>query len=276
MEWFEGGEWKDMKKKLWLSPNSIWKYYCGFKKHHWPCHLSSPLLDTTCLCSKGNEWKKWLMLKQKYKILQFSSLLFSSLHPSHFDLCLTDVLFICGHGPEMKRDWWLSGGNAEQSLEPIWTSGNGWLLLPSIIFSPNDYSLQGTYGSPLMKLGANKKICKDTGNRHEGKQEREMRRWREGERKKHNLKHLSRMPSDSTCPPSTMIILPQCGQWTDMPPLIPLPPVFLSSAPQLPLHHSLSVCGLSVSHGFMTVHMSIYFGLHYESVTVSVYFRCTD
>lgn len=30
----------------------------------------------------------------------------SSLHPSHFDLYVKDAVFVCGHGPEMKRDWW--------------------------------------------------------------------------------------------------------------------------------------------------------------------------
>lgn len=41
-----------------------------------------------------------------------------------------------------------------------------------------------------------------------------MKRWREGERTK--TEHLSRMLGDVTCPQSSMIILSQCGQCTDM------------------------------------------------------------
>lgn len=55
--------------------------------------------------------ESWLMLKQ-------STNLFTR---AKFDLCVTDVAFICGYGPSMKRDgWWVSGGNAEQSSDPIW------------------------------------------------------------------------------------------------------------------------------------------------------------
>lgn len=98
-----------------------------------------------------------------------STYVFLSLHPSRLDSCGADVSFIRGHGPEMKRVWWLSDGNAEQSSEPIWASGavcgNDRLHLPAIIFrrTLNRDTPQVTSGSPLMKLGANMK-CVDTRN----------------------------------------------------------------------------------------------------------------
>lgn len=81
-------------------------------------------------------------------------------------------------------------------------------------------------GPPLMKLGARKKSM-DDGNGHK----ENMGAWDEEMKRRRKKMHLIRMLGDSTCPPSTVIILPQCGQWTDTPPLIPLPRLFFHLQP---------------------------------------------
>lgn len=75
-----------------------------------------------------------------------------------------------------------------------------------------------------------------------------IRRNRQGDKRKEKERWSEEC---STCFPSTLIILSQCGHWTDMPPLIPLltffPPIFSPSAATSLLSVSLK---LTVSHGF--------------------------